>query len=105
MGDTIERQQMSERALDERFEVVDETTDGTDPRWKVWDRAEHCYLPGYWSSARDAPGPSPCSWTRPDRSKASVRASRPFPVLVDAPLRRTALARFAFFSSSSTYGG
>lgn len=54
MGDTIERQQMSERALDERFEVVDETTDGTDPRWKVWDRAEHCYLPGYWSSARDA---------------------------------------------------
>lgn len=41
------------RAAYERFELCDMTTDGTDPRWKVWDRVEYCYLPGYWAS-RDA---------------------------------------------------
>lgn len=38
----------------ERFEVCDATTDDTDPRFKVWDRQEHCYLPGYWKSEDDA---------------------------------------------------
>lgn len=38
------------RAAYERFELCDHTTDGTDPRWKVWDRTEYGYLPGYWPS-------------------------------------------------------
>lgn len=41
------------RVAYERFELCDMTIDGTDPRWQIWDRHEHCYLPGYWPS-RDA---------------------------------------------------
>lgn len=38
----------------DRFEVVDMTCDETDPRFKVWDGDNSCYLPGYWATEEDA---------------------------------------------------
>lgn len=41
---------MTDAEFYQRFEIADDTVDEADPRWRVWDKIERCYLPGYWSS-------------------------------------------------------